>query len=474
MVLESWAKVLRPGPGRVADLGAGLAIAGGLVAVGFGPLLGAMAGGLFYASGIVLRPWLAIPAIVLTLPYHLRPRTFAGLELSVTEVAILLGAAAVAMRATLERRAAMGPTRRAVQMPAPTAVDWAVSAFLLAGLLSLLVTEYPKQSLRELRWLIVEPIVVFFMARATLGTPGERVAVLWSIAISGGAAALVGLGADTAAGGLTDPSTRAFAPYLSPNHLGLFLGRAGAVALAIALFWCPTHPPTDPLGRRLRPVAWGMVMLIGLGLLKTVSLGAWAGVSAALLTAAALRGRRPFTWVAAALVGLGLAALLLLPAERTIGRLDPATGTGLFRLHLWEASAQMVADHPLLGVGLDNFLYAYQGGYMPPAAWREPNLSHPHNWVLHFWLQLGLLGLGAALALLAWAAARAYRLFRSARSPADRVMAGAAAAALANFLVHGSLDNSYFLVDLAVLWWLLIALLVLHGVPDPTPQRSVE
>ena len=38
---------------------------------------------------------------------------------------------------------------------------------------------------------------------------------------------------------------------------------------------------------------------------------------------------------------------------------------------------------------------------MPPETPFEPNLSHPHNLILQFWLQLGLPGL-AALGWLLW------------------------------------------------------------------------
>ena len=67
----------------------------------------------------------------------------------------------------------------------------------------------------------------------------------------------------------------------------------------------------------------------------------------------------------------------------------------------------MVRDHPLLGVGLDNFAYLYQQVYLREGAAAEPNLSHPHNWLLHVWLELGVLGLIAFVWLLVrfWQAA---------------------------------------------------------------------
>lgn len=448
--------------------------AGGLLVTAFWPWPWPLAGGVMYAAGLAVRPWLAVPAIVLTLPYYLHPRVFGGIEVSTTEVAILVGAAGVLIRAAGERAHASfrGPVgedggvrgdAHAVRMPSPSMAEWAVAALLGSALASLLVTEYPRQSLREIRWFVLEPIVVFYVARATSLTGGQAIGVLWSIVLSAALAAAIGMGAVVANEEPGDFSARATWPYLSPNHLGLFLGRGGAVALAIALF--ARYPAA--IGRYLQPAAWLALAAIVLGLLKTLSLGAWIGFMAAALTLAALRGRRSLVVTAATCAILALAAVVFLPADRTTGRLDPASGTGLFRLHVWQASARMIADHPITGVGLDNFLYLYRRGYMSAEAWREPNISHPHNWILDFWLRLGLPGLATAVGLIGWTGLTAIRLFRRAHSAGDRVVAAASGAVLADFLVHGSFDNSYFLVDLAVLWWLVIALLaVRHSTPD--------
>jgi O-antigen ligase len=207
-------------------------------------------------------------------------------------------------------------------------------------------------------------------------------------------------------------------------------------------------------------------MLVALA--RSLSIGAWVGTASAALVIAALRGRRWLLGIALGLVLVAMAAALVLPGERIRSRLDPVSGTGLSRLQIWEASLQMIADHPVLGVGLDNFLYAYRQDYMLTEAWREPNISHPHNWVLHTWLQLGLLGLIATVGLLAWAGWRAASLLRAPTSPLDPTLGAATFAFLTDVLVHGSFDNSYFLVDLAVLWWVLLALLhpsVSHGSP---------
>jgi O-antigen ligase len=129
--------------------------------------------------------------------------------------------------------------------------------------------------------------------------------------------------------------------------------------------------------------------------------------------------------------------------------------TGVFRLNLWRASLNMIADHPWLGVGLDNFLYAYRGRYILDAAWQEPNLNHPHNIILDFATRLGLLGLITGGWMITWLG----RLLWQARkrlAPIWQPVAIGFTAALVDMLVHGLVDHSFFLVDLAFAFYLML------------------
>jgi len=123
----------------------------------------------------------------------------------------------------------------------------------------------------------------------------------------------------------------------------------------------------------------------------------------------------------------------------------------------------MVRDHPLLGVGLDNFLYEYRTRYVMPTAWEEFNLSHPHNLVLDFWLRLGLPGLlwlGWILVLFFRRGWRVDRRLRSA-SGQDRLLTLGLMAGMVNFLAHGLVDAAFFLVDLSFVFMLMVALIQL-------------
>jgi O-antigen ligase len=195
---------------------------------------------------------------------------------------------------------------------------------------------------------------------------------------------------------------------------------------------------------------------VGSGILLTYSLGAWLGAATATIAVAVSLGRRRAALTLGGVAGACLVLVSLLSVAGLLPeRLSPLRASSGFRIDLWLSSLEMVKDHPLFGIGLDNFVYLYQQVYLREGGAAEPNLSHPHNWILHIWLQLGLLGLGAFLWLL-------WRFFVQARrhlaDPAQRWIAAGALGCMADTLVHGLIDNSYFLVDLAFIFWLTLGL----------------
>ena len=121
----------------------------------------------------------------------------------------------------------------------------------------------------------------------------------------------------------------------------------------------------------------------------------------------------------------------------------------------------------LLGVGLDNFLYNYPD-YMREEAAIEPTLSHPHNLALDYATRLGILGVLVLVWLQATFWRNALRLYSKGSRPSLRLAALALMASMADFLAHGLVDNSYFLIDLAFVFWLTIGLLaVMITCDDP-------
>ena len=158
-------------------------------------------------------------------------------------------------------------------------------------------------------------------------------------------------------------------------------------------------------------------------------------------------------------VGLLGAAVLLpvLGTERITSLLELDRGTTFLRLRLWEASIQMIRDHPILGVGLDNFLYHYPQ-YILPGAEIEPGMSHPHNLVLDFWARLGIPGVIALVWLLSAFFISGLKLLRSQQQGYGRCLVLGTMGSMVNFVAHGLVDNSFFLVELSFLFMLSLGI----------------
>ena len=399
------------------------------------------------------------------------------------------------------------------------AFDWPILVLLALGLLSLTASADVRVSLRELRTVVVEPMMLYFLvtrvasrgrppaggsreqhpggaapgAFASHQSPGSTVHRL-ALALLGGAAVAAAWGlfqyafttqVITAEGGLR----RLIGPYPSPNALGLLLERALPLALALALAGVvgqstrgerrrrspdePEEPrgtqgdPPTGEGRETRAKAFhawpslllGVSVILVLALLLTFSVGAWAGAAVGCGLVVLRQPRRLALGLVGAALVAGLLALPLLRTERVVSHLDlQSVTTSAVRVAVWQSALDMVRDHPLQGVGLDGFLQLYRSHYIRPEAWREPALSHPHNLVLEAWLSLGILGPPTLLWLLGAFFWRAHRFYQTSKDIVAKGLALGMVAGLAAGVVHGLVDR--FLAgapDLSAVFFLFLA-----------------
>jgi O-antigen ligase len=398
---------------------------------------------------ILLRLDLGLALVALVIPFYMLPRSLYERVFSMAEIVMVMCFVAWLIRNSTR-------IRKSWQGFKLVAMDWAALAFVVVAIASLFVADYPKYALREFRVIVLEPALFYLMLRTTIGQdvllPHNR--TLWRIVdalmLAGFVVAVVGLIQYTFNINIItaeEGQHRLRSVYGSPNNVGLFLGRVLPVMVAVAL-----------LGRGKRRWLYGLgIAPVALAILLSFSKGALIlGVPVALLVIGVLAGGR-WLWAAVAAVGAGgLAALPILRTPRFQSLLDLSGGTSFFRVNVWKSAVLMIQEHPILGVGLDNFLYQYRGRYMFPAAWAEPNLSHPHNIVLDYAARLGLLGLAAGvwLQVAFW---RAALPLRKLDDPLNRALAIGLMASMADFLAHGLVDASYFVVDLAYVFFITLA-----------------
>jgi O-antigen ligase len=406
-------------------------------------------GGLGLAALVVLRLDLGLAFVALTAPFYLHPRVLLGKSFSLAEIAALLCLLSWGIRQLLVRL--NKPTSQLTNQPA-NYLDLAALFFVLVAIASTFAAEYRHVALRELRVVILEPALFYLMLRTS--RLGQR--TVWRLAdffvLGAVAVALIGL-VQYALGVNVITAEEGFrrlrSVYGSPNNAALYLGRALPVLVAVALF-----------GKaRARRAAYGLAAApVGLAILLTFSKGALIlGVPLSLLALGLLAGGR-WRWAALGMAALvAVAVVLLAQTPRFAPLLNTASGTTFFRLSLWRSAWTMFREHPWLGVGPDNFLYQYRSRYILPAAWQEPDLSHAHDILLDYATRLGVAGLAAGV----WLQIAFWRRALPLRRLADadrRALALGLMGAMVSFLAHGLVDASYFVIDLAFVFFLTLGL----------------
>jgi hypothetical protein len=124
------------------------------------------------------------------------------------------------------------------------------------------------------------------------------------------------------------------------------------------------------------------------------------------------------------------------------------------RQKLWHAGFLAFRDHPVLGIGPDNFRRAY-GHYLGRE--QTDDRLHANNFYIEVLATLGLAGLAAFVALIV-ALGRTAR--RASSIPGHRVLVFGVSGALAAYLVHGTLDYFLEFTPTYALLWLLAGALV--------------
>lgn len=464
------------------------------------PFVVRLHGLLLFSVLALLRPDLALLFVPLTAPLYLIPATLGGLRdretlLPLHEVALLATAFALVCRwlwQLVMRRSSptdanaipsMRLNRQTLRQALPALL------LLLCGIWGVVIAlpGARGEALREFRWLIVEPLIFFgiLLLYGRAAQTGSAIALV----LAGAAVASIGLlqfvGVDLVpligqkrsfSENIVDVglARRVASVYGHPNNLGLFLGRVWPLAVVLCLSRVGSATSARPglLSALRRPrtiwsfqiqplYALAALLCLG-GLFVSFSRGAWLGAAVAglvLVAGLAYRRtstRRSFIPGRVLLVG-GILLVLLVSLALT---LRGGGGSEQTRLLLWREAAGYIQQHPL-GIGLDQF-YAYHApdsgrSLIDPqlVGTSEQYAAHPHNLLLDIWLRLGPFGLLA----FGWLIIRCVRGSLAALSqPTGDLLVLGALAGLAAALVHGLVDQFYFVPDVAYAFWVLLVL----------------
>jgi O-antigen ligase len=312
----------------------------------------------------------------------------------------------------------------------------------------------------------VEPMAAALVIAAIARERTRARTLLGGLAVAGTIAAAANIAAVGGALGHHSFSvvTPPVAIYNSANDVPLYLEPLVAFGLALAVY-------SDD--RRERLIAAAFVVLAGVAILLSYSRAGWFTLAALVLFVALFSGRRWYALGGVALVGAAAFALSGSVRRRLLVELDftsPQNTVGL-RLSLWRSALNMLAHHPIFGGGLSGF----KAAVLP---YRDPgyheDLIYPHDLLLNFWSETGLLG---AIAFV-WIAVQAVRqgLRGLAAGAWPRMMAIGLLGVVLAYVLHGVVDAPYFKNDLALGFWALVGIQLgsLAGALGGVPSEAAD
>jgi|GEM_PF-250138 len=264
---------------------------------------------------------------------------------------------------------------------------------------------------------------------------------------------------------------RASGPFVNANYLAMYL------APAVCALWILIVRGIV-LGFKLPRFLIGVFLaaFYSVALLMTQSYGAMLAVmfSLFLFFISALRLHKRFQRLeeldllkkisyflgAFAVIGVLSAVVLFAPTQKwKLFTEFQQRSSNSVRLQVYRVSEVFLEESPWLGIGLGQFqpLYNLRAVGILGHAPYEWLMLHPHNTFLAVWLNLGVIGLTMFLGLL-------FYCFRNALlnySYEDKFFRLIGLSMLLVMLFHGVFDTYLFKNDLAMVFWLVVALCVL-------------
>lgn len=310
---------------------------------------------------------------------------------------------------------------------------WAVMALMTASLLSVLGASRPSASLAEAARTVAAGAMLVVLSQLVRDRATARRVVTACIAST---VVPLTVGMVHAANGLT-PNVfglaRLRATFVHPNAYGFYLTLMLLMGLALL----------PHVSARVRLLLVPLLAVALGSLVLTYSRGGWIALLVGLLVLAVLQSRRLVGGLLVALVALPLlvptvgARVTELGEERTLR--GTAGNSLVWRLDYWGETLALAGSNPLTGIGLKMTEYETVG--------QEP----PHNDFVRMYVEAGVLGLAAYLALLAALIGAARKALRGTRAGPDRGIAVGFAACVPAFIVFSTGSN--VVGGIVVLWY---------------------
>jgi O-antigen ligase len=240
--------------------------------------------------------------------------------------------------------------------------------------------------------------------------------------------------------------------YRSVGFYGFYLTFA---AFAMTVFFLATAFWVERK-TKLRWLFGGLAVTSFLAVVATFARSIWLSFAAAIPLFAFTRSRKTGLIVTTALFIVVAAGILTVPAIRFRVASIVDISQNETRLNLWTTALRIAEDHPVTGVGEDNWDYVFDRyrveGYYD-------TIVHPHNDYLTVLVSSGVPGLLAFLAIWGVTLVAGFRASLRAKDERLRAIALGSTFSVVGLLVAGIFQNYYGTFINCLGWWFVTGLL---------------
>jgi len=201
----------------------------------------------------------------------------------------------------------------------------------------------------------------------------------------------------------------------------------------------------------------GMSLIItSMALLFSFSRGAWLGTMGGLLLYGLCQKRARLKVVILILI----MSVLLFGYPPLFHRLssiiDLSYSSNQERIYIWESTWRMIKDHPVIGMGMGNYVSFYKWYIMPGS--KITDASFAHNIFLQIWAECGIGALFAFAGIIIFTLLKGISLVKSPDS-SFKTIGLASLAAFVGILIHSQVDCTIYSMHIGPIFWLLAGII---------------